>query len=108
MGNKKPVPRKGRVVLAQVVKSVNTGGCHPPVFVVTATSLTGSSPVLGTTGTSGNYRNRGLICQCLFACVGIDGVRLLRHAGLDPASSGMTGRDSDTLALVAGGDQSAP
>ena len=30
MGNKKPAPREGRVVLAQVVKLVNTGGCHPP------------------------------------------------------------------------------
>ena len=26
--NKKPAPREGRVVLAQVVKSVNTGDCH--------------------------------------------------------------------------------
>ena len=29
-GNKKPVPGWGRVVLAQVVKLVNTGGCQPP------------------------------------------------------------------------------
>ena len=28
MGNKKPVPREGRVVLAQVVKLVNAGDCH--------------------------------------------------------------------------------
>ena len=28
--NKKPAPRRERVVLTQVVKLVNTGGCHPP------------------------------------------------------------------------------
>ena len=27
---KKPVPRKGRVVFARVVKLVNTGDCHSP------------------------------------------------------------------------------
>ena len=30
MGIKKPVPREGRVVFAQVVKLVNTGDCHSP------------------------------------------------------------------------------
>ena len=28
--NKKPAPRRGRVVLTQVVKLVNTGDCHSP------------------------------------------------------------------------------
>ena len=47
MGIKKPVPREGRVISAQVVKLVNTGDCHSPGLCSKSYTPYGFEPRLG-------------------------------------------------------------